>query len=122
MGGRLKILHSFSNPIFLCLGAVFVLHQVAQQAELSTPFLRSYLDDFLALPLLFFLTMVLMRFVFNKPALQLDWPMMLTGFFMLVVVFEMVMPNYSMVYTRDAWDAAAYAAGGALWLIWRKTM
>jgi hypothetical protein len=122
MGGRIKILSSFSNPIFLCLAAVFLGHQLAQRIDLSTPFLRSYLDDFLALPLLFFFTTMVMRLVFNRPKLQLDWPMMLTGFILLVVVFEVVLPNYSTVYTRDGWDVVAYAAGGGLWLVWRRTI
>lgn len=63
-----------------------------------------------------------MRLVFNRPKLQLDWPMMLTGFILLIVVFEVVLPNYSTVYTRDGWDVVAYAAGGGLWLVWRRTI
>jgi uncharacterized membrane protein len=119
MGVRLMILKQLLHPIFLLLVGVFLAHQVLQYYDLSTPFLRSYLDDVLAIPVLFYLSQTTLRVMYKSTHLQLDWGMQITGMVLLVVVLEWIMPQVSSNYTRDGWDVLAYAIGWAGWILWK---
>jgi uncharacterized membrane protein len=121
MGVRITILKQFFHPVFLILVGVFMLHQILQYFNQSTPLLRSYLDDVLAVPVLFYLSRTFLRVVYTSAHLELDLVMQITGFLLLVLVLEWIMPQYSAKYTRDAWDILAYAIGWIGWFAWQRT-
>ena len=111
----------FFRPLFAkCFwipACLFILNQIIEKLNLSHWWLRSYLDDLLVLLVILPVIEVLLRIVARRKNFQLDVPMVLTAFFMLVVVFEWFLPNISNRYTRDLWDVLCYAIGMFLYLL-----
>lgn len=120
MGVRITIIRRLLHPFFLFVFGLFLFHQLAQSSGFSTVFLRSYFDDVLAIPVLFYLSEVTLQWVFKRMDLFLDLFMQSTGFVLIVMVFEGWMPAISSDYTRDAWDILAYAVGWGIWLWWKS--
>lgn len=85
--------------------------------HIHLPFLDSYLDPFLAMPILLFLLdeeMVLLR---KRPRLTL--PEIMACSLMFSFIFEWVFPIFSRDFTADIWDVTAYFAGAALYFMAR---
>lgn len=90
---------------------VFVMNYVLQSIAISTPFTRNYLDDLLAMPLIFYLTQTLMRLIYRDKHFKLDVPMLILGFLMVSIGFEWLLPKYIEHLTADNWDVLCYAIG-----------
>lgn len=82
--------------------------------HLPVPLLNGYLTDFIAVPAMAHVALTFTRryIVRNEHYVYPLYYLLFMAFYM-AVVFEWVMPQFSSVYTSDAWDVAAYL-GGAL--------
>ena len=99
------------NPWWWVAVAVFVLHQVAQRG-MGMDFgpIDSYLDPFLAAPILLGLWLFERQLVFKVP--ELSWFETAVATVVLAVIFEEVFPRYEEGFRRDLIDYAFYALGG----------
>ena len=106
------------NPVFLACLLLYAAFRLVLWLfpGLLPPFLIYYLPDFLCLPLVLTLVLVLQRHVvLRQPAYTLNaWQVVFAvGYFS--VLFEVVFPRYYSRYTSDVADALAYALGGILY-------
>ena len=99
------------NPWWWLAVVVFVLHQLGERAlNLSLGAADSYLDPFLAPPILLGLWLLERQLVFRQP--QLSWFESAVATLVLAVVFEEVFPVYEEGFRRDVIDYAFYGLGG----------
>jgi len=77
------------------------------------PFLDSYLDPFLAMPILLYLLDWEMEYFRTRP--QLNVVELIAGFIIFSVIFEWLFPYLSADFTGDIWDIVAYFLGGLLY-------
>ena len=79
--------------------------------------LQNYLADFLCLPIILTLAVLLQRYVvLRNPFYILNKAQVLFTVIYFSVLFELVFPYFFARYTADFWDVLAYAAGG--WVYW----
>ncbi len=98
--------------IFVLVGLALA-HQVLQKAfHITLPFLHSYLDDALAMPILLALWRWERQWWWRIETLSKRDILYLTLF--VFCLFEFVLPQYSSLYTADWNDGIAYSAGSVL--------
>jgi hypothetical protein len=99
------------NPWWLLAVVAFLLHQLAQRVfELAGGPLDSYLDPFLATPILLGLWLLERRLIFRQrrlTALEVG-----VATLILAVIFEEVFPTLKEGFRQDVVDYAFYALGG----------
>lgn len=109
-------LAAMRNQWFLCLLAVFLLHQFVQKIlGLSSPFIDAYLDDVLCIPLFLQLWNWEKRFLFGQKNYRVNlWDsLILTS--ALALLFEFGFTKLSTAFTYDNFDFIAYFLG---WLLY----
>ncbi len=89
----------------------FVGHQILAQFHQPPAWMRNYWDDVLSLPIIFVLTLTLMRRIYKKPQLQLPIRTLVAGSIYWAVLFEELIPYYFDTSTADRWDYLAYLIG-----------
>lgn len=107
------------HPVFLLCAALFIAHQLLQKfVHYPLPFIDSYLDCLLCMPLL--LTGLLLEhryLVFKNAAYRLPANEIVLITFVLAVLFEWGFPMLSDAFTADWGDVIAYAVGS--FVFWR---
>lgn len=112
-----KSIQPIWNNFYGIVIVLFIVHHLLEHFEWSHWLFRAYLDDILVLPIILPPTLVLLRFFFKNEKLVLGIPLIVTAWIMLSVVFEVLLPFYSEVYTGDYLDLLFYLAGGnAYWI------
>lgn len=79
--------------------------------------LTSYVNDFLSLPIVLTLLLVILRKFKNNSEYMLSYTMIFFAFLYQTTIFEFILPNISERYTYDVWDIVAYAVGGVFFLL-----
>lgn len=108
-------MRALRHPVFIIAVILFITHQVVQKAGIAIPFLHSYLDDLLCMPVVLTLSLVFMRALKRKPGYRLKVPLVIFTVAYVAVFFEVLLPRMNARYHGDAWDLLAYLAGAALW-------
>lgn len=93
--------------------AAFSLHQVAIVFGLHFWALDSFLDPLCTVPVILGIPSMLARRIW--PKLVLSWGSVAVFTLALSMAFEWWIPSFDARFTRDPWDAVAYAVGAALW-------
>jgi hypothetical protein len=101
------------NGVSLAALAVFSLHQAAQASGFYVPLLDSYLDPLCTVPVVLGIPSMLARRIW--PKLVLSWGSVALFTLALSLAFEWWIPTFDARFTRDPWDALAYALGAAIW-------
>ncbi|PPK88425.1 hypothetical protein CLV84_1392 [Neolewinella xylanilytica] len=98
------------NPWWWAAVLLFVLHQLLQRV-LGYPLelIDSYLDPFLAPPILLGLWLWERQLVWRAPYLR--WYETAVAVLVLAVIFEEVYPRYREAFRYDVWDYLAYGLG-----------
>ena len=107
------------NRFFLvCLGS-FLLFHVSELLGYDNPFLSSYLDDVLAMPLILTTILFTHRFFLEKNQNYcLPVSHIIVSVIFISLVFEILLPGFSGRYTRDFFDIILYSIGAVLFKIW----
>lgn len=107
-------MRTLRQPVFIVLALVFVAHQLLQKNfHIALPWLDSYLDPLLCLPILLTLVLAERRHIFGKgDAYQFSKLEVGLAVLTLSIVFEVVFPALSARFTADWLDVLAYVAGG----------
>lgn len=108
-------MHLLRNPLFLAASGAYWLNRFLLSwldlRHLQVP----YLNDVLCLPVALTLALFLQQRFFPASARQRLHPgQVVFAFLYFSVFFEGLLPAWSGLYTRDAWDLAAYACGGLI--------
>lgn len=96
--------------LLIILWLVFLLNQVFIRLGISAWFLRSYLDDMLALPIMLGTYLLLMQI--KKPLFTIPTTWILISVIIVFIHFELLLPLLSATYTHDLVDGVMYACGG----------
>jgi len=101
------------NWVSLAALAAFSLHQLAQALGICVLLLDSYLDPLCTVPVVLGLPSMIARRIW--PKLVLSWGSIALFTLALSLAFEWWIPSFDLRFTRDLWDALAYALGAAIW-------
>lgn len=99
---------------FIIALALAIAHQVLQKIlQVSIPFVDSYLDPLLFLPILLHLILLERRYVFGKGSdYTFSWPQIIMVSVLISVVCEVLFPRWSPSFTADYKDTVCYFIGG----------
>jgi len=101
------------NPYFLLPALLFWVNQYLERVEeIFIPFLHSYFDDLLAMPVVLGITLQVYRWIHPmKNGFVFTPTQVLVGFIYFSLLFEGLLPSWSATYTRDIWDIVCYFLG-----------
>lgn len=118
-------LKTIRNKFWLLSVIAVGLHQLIQHGcGLAIPFIDSYLDAFLSVPVLLGLMLQERQLIIDKllpmfrdTSYWLSILEVAVATTLLGVIFEEVLPTYCSGYARDGWDYLAYAFGAAFFFL-----
>lgn len=108
--------HTNTNKLFALCVLLFLLHQILQHAlGIKLPFIDSYLDPLLMMPVLLHLVVLERRMVFRRHAHRMP-PDHILGYTILVaLISEVAFPALSNLHTGHPLDVIVYAMGALVY-------
>jgi hypothetical protein len=104
--------------IWSVLVASFLLNQYIERVlHLQIPFLHSYFDDLLAVPITLGGYQLLQEFIVKKKNISISIGIILLCIVIFSFHFEILMPTLSANYYADGWDICMYSIGGIFYLL-----
>jgi len=106
----------YRNPYFILPVCLFTVNQVLEKGfDLYFPFLHSYLDDLLAIPVILGITLQIYRLIHPlKKLFKFKKEHVFVVFLYVSILFEGVLPYYSKQYIRDLFDVLCYGVGSLI--------
>jgi hypothetical protein len=103
----------FKNPFFIVSCILFWANQYLEKVEgIFIPYIHEYLDDLLAMPVVLGLTLQIFRWFHSQGnAFVFTIPQIAIAVIYFSLIFEVILPMRSDVYTRDWWDILFYTIG-----------
>jgi hypothetical protein len=96
--------------------ALYAIHLLCKFNNISVPvWFSSYFADFLCMPLLLSYTLILIRKIKKLPEFVLSWQMIVFATVYVSVVFEVVLPYFSLRFRGDWVDVGMYILGGIVY-------
>lgn len=122
MGGNLNLSYfkPFTRLYFLLFTGLYLINQFIESKGVYNFYLSSYLDDLLVMPIILTVALVAMKIITRKPMFELDIVMLVMAFVLISLLFEVILPKYSPVYTKDYWDVVCYAIGTGVFYLFRR--
>jgi hypothetical protein len=102
---------------FYCIASFFLglCIYIFQRFKVYLPkIINNYLNDFLIIPIVLFVCLLVLRKVRNNLKLTLNLPVILYVCLLYSILFEFVFPKYLARYTKDYIDIILYFAGGLI--------
>lgn len=111
----------FKHPIFIFASIAFWINLYLEKSlGIFLPFYHSYGDDLIAMPVVFGICLQIMRWIHpRKTELTFSIKQLAIGVIYFSIVFELILPNVSPVYTADLFDVLCYLIGT---LVFQKFM
>jgi hypothetical protein len=103
-------MRTFTRWWFVLFCAVALLNRYYIRPSGNT-FIDGYLNDFLAMPILFQLCKGTMRMLYKDSEKELNTPQLVVGFITVSFFFEVLFPQFNPKASADLGDVLAYAAG-----------
>jgi hypothetical protein len=100
----------FTRWWFLLFSAVALINRYYIRPSGNT-LIDGYLNDFLAMPILFQLCKGTMRILYQDSNKQLNTPQIFVGFILVSVFFEIIFPQFNPKASADFGDVIAYVMG-----------
>jgi len=101
---------TFTRWWFLLFSAVALLNRYYIRPSGNT-FIDGYLNDFLAMPILFQLCKGTMRMLYQDSKKQINTPQLVVGCIFVSVFFEVIFPQFNPKASGDFVDVMAYVMG-----------
>lgn len=104
------------HPVFLICSITFVVHQILQKIfAISLPVADSYLDSFVAMPIILTLLVVERRYLFRKgERYRLTVLEIVVATIFIAFVSEIIFPLFSEKFTGDWLDGVFFGLGSVL--------
>lgn len=104
------------SPVFIICCLLFLLHQFLQKVlHYTVPLVDSFLDSFLAMPILLTLLVAERRLIFRRGSSYcLSIPEIIAATLLIAFIAEVVFPALSKRFTADWFDVLAYVLGSTL--------
>lgn len=112
----MKESRNLRHPLFIICCLLFLAHQIIQKGfDVHIPFIHSYLDDLLVMPIVLTLILVERRKIHGwGPDFVFSLPLTISLVLVLSIIFEWIFPVFSQKFTFDWWDFVAYGLGGVV--------
>lgn len=116
--------HCFSPilpPFFEATLVVFILNQLMESRGIYIPFVHSYLDDLLVVPIMLGGILVFQQQItYRNPAYVFSVGHVVVMVLMLSWYFEWYAPGRKDNHYGDPWDVLAYTIGGVFFYIYQN--
>lgn len=111
----------FKHPIFIFASLAFWINLYLEKSlGIFLPFYHSYGDDLIAMPVVFGICLQMIRWIHPmKSELVFTKKQLAIGVIYFSIVFELILPHVSEVYTADLLDVFCYLFGT---LVFQKFM
>ncbi|AEL25435.1 hypothetical protein Cycma_1681 [Cyclobacterium marinum DSM 745] len=108
-----RIMSVLKNPFFWIPCILFWANQYLEKIKgLFLPFLHSYLDDLLAIPVVLGITLQAFRWMHqDHQQMIFTKKQIIIGLIYFGLLFEGLLPAWSLVYVRDPMDLVCYSIG-----------
>jgi hypothetical protein len=103
-------MRTFTRWWFLLFSAIALINRYYIRPSGNT-LIDGYLNDFLAMPILFQLCKGTLRMLYQDSKKQLNTPQIFVGCVIVSVFFEVIFPQFNPKAQADLGDVLAYAAG-----------
>ncbi|MFN3951373.1 MAG: hypothetical protein ACK4KT_03105 [Thermaurantimonas sp.] len=101
---------------------IFILNQLLERLGIYVPFVHSYLDDLIAVPITLAITRFIMYYLHRPTYETLFTPFHLVSVvFMFSIYFEWYLPSRYAFHHRDYFDVVCYAFGGLFYYALLRT-
>ncbi|WP_367389593.1 hypothetical protein [Lewinella sp. LCG006] len=101
------------------IGVIALVHQYSQKIlHLSVPWMNAYLDDILCMPLFLAIWQWEKQLFWKTLYLRKKEIAFFTCF--IFILFEGILPHYSMLFTADWRDGLAYCCGSSIFYLLQK--
>lgn len=107
-------MQTLRHPVFLSCVLLFLVNQGLELMHIYIPFLFSYLDDLLVMPIVLTLALAAERAYFRNSRFVLPWTYVAGAVLAFGVCFEALLPLISLRHKADLLDVLAYAVGAVL--------
>lgn len=104
-----------SISIILILGTIYLVLIYLKRNLMVTGWLNNHFTDLLCIPLILTSTLAIIRYLKNNMNLILSIPMILFSCIYYSLIFEWILPKYSVHFTNDFYDVFHYFLGGAMY-------
>jgi hypothetical protein len=113
---------SIFTPLFIVSSVIFLMHQAAQKIMgWQLPFFSSYLDNFLAMPIILTLWQAERQFLFLKnPLFYLQLPEILIATVYVSFISEVVFTYFTERFTQDWRDVIFFMAGAVIFYYFNR--
>lgn len=98
------------NKLTFLYFSIFILHQIIEKIGVKNPFIDSYLDDFLFLPLFLYTIEIIISFL-SKNVFTLSNTHKIVIIIFILLIVEILFPLLSNRFVFDYWDFFAYGLG-----------
>lgn len=110
-----------SRPFFWIGWILYFAIRIDRSSSRLLPdFVSGFLPDFLCLPLMLWVILLLIRLIKKDKELMLTPAMIIVAVVAFSVLFEWVLPQRNSIYTSDVWDVVAYSFGGIAYYFIQK--
>jgi hypothetical protein len=106
----------YRNPYFILPVFLFTANQVLEKGfDLFLPYIHSYMDDLLAMPVILGITLQIYRFIHPlKKIFKFKKEHIFVAFLYVSILFEGLLPYFSKQYIRDLFDIICYGVGSLI--------
>ena len=107
------------SPVFVMSCVLFIIHQVVQGiADIKMPFINSYLDNLLAMPIILTLLLMERKYLYKwKDYNRLTMLETITATLFISLVSEVIFPLFSDKYSGDWIDLIFYMLGAFIFYL-----
>lgn len=108
-----RVIFKIARPWFVCLVIITIIHQVLEKIHhIYTPFIHSYLDPLLLMPILLHFLLWEKRLLLKRGiAFTFSSRQLFIYFAIISFVTEYLFPKWNSGFTADIWDIACYGLG-----------
>jgi hypothetical protein len=98
--------------LFIGCISLFITHQLLQKTfNITLPFIDSYLDPLLCIPILLYLLLLERKYLWKQKATSLSMITIVAATLIIIVVAEILFPRYTTAFVFDAIDIVMYGIG-----------
>lgn len=105
---------TLQHPFFIVCAALWVVNQLLERSGLYIWPLHAYLDDLVCFPLILTAILAVQRVYFGNTTMTIPNWQILFALVVFTLCFEIVLPQFSKVYTADVLDVVAYSIGALI--------
>ena len=109
-------------PFYVVLSLwLFALNKYAEIKSIYIPFIHSYMDDILFMPVALWFIQAVCRLIYGH-TFKLNSKHILLLFIYVSIMFELVVPRFNSYFVSDIFDVACYLFGSISFILLNKNI